>query len=284
MGDLRNRMEQDLILRNLSPSTRRNYLLYCRKFAAHYSRSPEELGEEEIREYLLHLIQVEQVAYSTYRQILAALKFLYTVTLGQTGVVDRVPFPRHRRKSFPEVLRQDQIVQLFAALRRLKYRALLMTCYAAGLRISEACQLRVEDIDSTRMVLRVRYAKGSKQRYSVLSARLLRVLREYWKHDRPVDRLFPGQGKSGYVTPTTVRQVFRKACDQVGLGRWCTPHTLRHSFATHLLEHGTELVVIQALLGHNSPGTTAIYTHVRTDHIRQVTSPFDILPPPQQRS
>ena len=185
MGQLRDRIEQDLILRRLSPATRRNYLLYCRKFAAHYLRSPEELGETEIREYLLHLIQVEQVSYATYRQILAALKFLYTVTLSRQWEVERIPFPRHRRNNFPEVLRQDQLLELFRALRSLKYRAVLMTCYAAGMRISEACQLRVEDIDSKRMVLRVRYAKGSKQRYTVLSRRLLEVLREYWKRERP---------------------------------------------------------------------------------------------------
>ena len=282
MGQLHDQMEQDLILKQLAPSTRRNYLLYCRKFAAHYGRSPEELGEAEIREYLLHLIQVEQVSYATYRQIVAAVKFLYTVTLGRPGLVERIPFPRHRRKSFPEVLRQDQILQLFSAIKRLKYRVLLMTCYAAGLRISEACQLQVEDIDSTRMVLRVRYAKGGKQRYTVLSERLLQLLREYWKHDRPVEWLFPGQGKSGHVMPATVRQVFRKAADAVRLGRWCTPHTLRHSFATHLLENGTELVVIQTLLGHSSLKTTATYTHVRTDHISRLQSPFDVLP--QQRT
>lgn len=284
MGELHKRMEQDLILRKLSPSTRRNYLLYCRKFAAHYSRSPEELGEVEIREYLLHLIQVEQVSYATYRQNLAALKFLYTVTLSQPWVVERIPFPRHRRNHFPEVLRQDQLGALFAALRRLKYRALLMTCYAAGLRISEACQLRIDDIDSQRMVLRIRYAKGSKQRYTVLSPRLLQALREYWKRERPTEWLFPGQGKSGTVSPDTVRQVFRRACDEVGLGKWCTPHTLRHSFATHLLEQGTDLVVIQALLGHASIKTTSGYTHVRTHHIGKVESPFDSLPGSPQRS
>jgi len=134
MAQLRDRMEQDLILRQLSPATRRNYLLYGRKFAAHYGRSPEELGEAEIREYLLHLIQVEQISYATYRQIVAALKFLYTVTLSRQWEVERIPFPRHRRNSFPEVLRQDQLLGLFRALRRPKYRALLMTCYAAGLR------------------------------------------------------------------------------------------------------------------------------------------------------
>ena len=284
MGRLHDRMEQDLILRQLAPATRRNYLLYCRKFAVYYGRSPEELGETEVREYLLYLIQVEQASYAAYRQVVAALKFLYTVTLGQTGVVDRIPFPRHQRNNFPEVLRQDQILRLFAALRRLKYRALLMTCYAAGLRISEACQLRVEDIDSQRMVIRVRYAKGNKQRYTVLSPKLLKILREYWKHDRPEDWLFPGRGRSGHVTAETVRRAFRRACEEVDLKRCYTPHTLRHSFATHLLESGTELVVIQALLGHNSPETTATYAHVRTDHIAKVTSPFDFLPPPQPRS
>jgi site-specific recombinase XerD len=230
--------------------------------------------------YLLHRIQVEQVSYGTYRQIVAALKFLYTVTPARPWEVNRIPFPRHRRESFPEVLGQEKIVELFAALRRPKYRALLMTCYAAGLRISEACALRVEDIDSRRMVIRVRYAKGSKQRYTVLSKQLLVVLREYWKDQRPPEWLFPGHGRQPHVAPETVRQVFRRAREQVGLGKWCTPHTLRHSFATHLLESGTELVVIQALLGHSTIKTTTTYTHVRTDHIARVTSPFDFLPPP----
>ena len=273
MGKLRERMEQDLILRRLSPSTRRNYLLYCRKFAEHYWRRPEDVGEEEIRAYLLHLIHVEQVSYATYRQIVAALKFLYTVTLSRPWEVERIPFPRHRRPRAAEVLRQDQIVRLFAALRRPKYRALLMSCYAAGLRISEACELRVKDIDSHRMVIGVRYAKGGKQRYTVLSRQLLAVLREYWNIDRPPEWLFPGYGPCGHVVPETVRGVFRKAREQVGLGKWCTQHTLRHSFATHLLESGTELVVIQALLGHSTVRTTTTYTHVRTDHIRKVTSP-----------
>jgi len=273
-------MEQDLILRRLSPSTRRNYLLYCRKFAEHYWRPPEEAGEEEIRAYLLHLIHVEQVSYATYRQIVAALKFLYTVTLSRPWEVERIPFPRHRRPRLAEVLRQDQIVQLFAALRRPKYRAILMTCYAAGLRISEACQLRVEDIDSRRMVIRVQYGKGNKQRYTVLSQRLLVVLREYWKIDRPRFWLFPGRGASGYVAPATVRGVFRRAREEVGLGKRCTPHTLRHSFATHLLETGTDVLILQALLGHSTIKTTSTYAHVRTDHIRKVVSPLDLLPPP----
>jgi site-specific recombinase XerD len=278
MGQLRDRMEQDLILRKLSPATRRNYLLYCRKFAGHFGRSPTELGEVEIREYLLHLIQVEQVAYATYRQSLAALKFLYTVTLGRPWEMNRIQFPRREPPAFPEVLAQSQLVQLFAALRSPKYRALFLTCYAAGLRISEACALRVEDVDSRRMLIRVRYAKGSKQRYTVLSPHLLTALREYWRVQRPPEWMFPGQGKLPHISSGTARTVFHRARAAAGLGRWCTPHTLRHSFATHLLESGTELVVIQALLGHGNLRTTTAYTHVRTDHIATVSSPLDTLP------
>jgi site-specific recombinase XerD len=277
-------MEQDLILRKLSPATRRNYLLYCRKFAAHYGRNPAELGEAEIRDYLLHLIHVEQVAHPTYRQILAALKFLYRTTLKRSWEVERIPFPRRRQEDFPEVANRDQLQRLFAALRSVKYRVLFLTCYAAGLRISEACALRVEDIDSQRMVLRVRYAKGSKQRFTVLSVQLLSALREYWKIARPPEWLFPGQGRSPHISSDTARQVFRAARDQAGLGKWCTPHTLRHSFATHLLESGTELVVIQSLLGHSTIRTTTTYTHVRTDHIAAVTSPLDAWSQEEQSS
>lgn len=284
MGQLRDRMEQDLILRGLSLSTRRNYLLYCRKFAIYHGRSPEELGEREIRQYLVHRIQSEQISYATYRQIVAALKFLYTVTLARPWEVERVPFPRPRQDRFPEALRQDQLLALFGALRQLKYRALLMTCYAAGLRIGEACQLQVKDIDSQRMLLRVRSTKGRRQRYTVLSPRLLEVLREHWKRDRPPVWLFPGRGLSGHVCPETVRQVFRRARQEAKLGRWCTPHTLRHSFATHLLENGTDLVMIQTLLGHTTIYTTSTYTHVRTDHIRRVQSPLEFLPPEPKQS
>src|SRR3954451_3988530 len=198
MGQLHDRMEEDLKLKGYSPSTRRNYLLYCRKFAAHYRRSPRELGEEEIRQFLLHQIQVEQLSHDTYRQILAALKFLYTVTLGRPWAVERLPFPRHRQRPLPTVPHQDDLTSLFSALRSVKYRALLMTCYAAGLRITEACQLRVGDVDSRRMVLRVRQRKGSKERYTILSRRLLEMLRCYWRLEKPRDWLFPGATKAGH--------------------------------------------------------------------------------------
>jgi site-specific recombinase XerD len=178
----------------------------------------------------------------------------------------------------PRVLSREQVLALFAGLKSPKYRALLLTCYAAGLRILEACRLRIEDIDSQRMVIRVHCGKGAKDRQTVLSPRLLEVLRAYWKLDRPSEWLFPGQGRSGFVSPETVRTVFRSARDAAGLGPWCTPHTLRHSFATDLLENGTELVVIQALLGHSSIRTTTGYTHVSTAQIGKVTSPLDRWP------
>ena len=276
MGQLRDRMEQDLILKGFRPTTRRNYLLYGRRLAAFYRRSPEELGEADIRAFLLHLVQVDGVAPSTYRQVLAALRFLYTVTLGRAWEVERIPFPKRPGRKLPHVLSGEQILALFKALRSPKYRAIVMTCYAAGLRISEACQLRVADIDSQRMVLRVR-GKGDKERYTLLPPRLLQVLRFYWKLYRPTDLLFAGRTPAGHICPDTVRQVLAKAAAAAGLAK-CTPHSLRHSFATHLLDQGTDLVVIQALLGHQSIRTTTLYTHVSTAKIQKTQSPLERLP------
>jgi site-specific recombinase XerD len=278
MGELRRRMEEDLLLKGLSPCTAKVYLLYCRKFAGHYNCSPEHLGEEEIRRFLLHMIQVEQVSYETYRQILAALKFLYTVTLSREWEVNKIPFPKRPKNKLPRVLNTDQILALFQALRSPKYRAILTSCYAAGLRIGEACKLRVEDIDSKRMVIRVRQGKGCKERYTLLSPRLLEMFRDYWRISRPADWLFPGRTTSIHISPGTVRQAFGKARDEAGIGRWCTPHALRHAFATHLLDSGTDLVVIQALLGHASIKTTTIYTHVTIEHLQKTQSPLDHLP------
>jgi site-specific recombinase XerD len=269
-------MAEDLKLKAYSPSTRKIYLLYARKFAAHYRRSPEELGEAEIREFLLYLMEVEQVSYETYRQILAALKFLYTVTLGRAWEVERIPFPKRRRR-LPEVLSAEDVAALLGAIRSLRYRAMLMAVYGGGLRISEACRLRAEDIDSKRMVVRVRNGKGGKDRYTVLSQRLLEVLRVYWRAARPREWLFPGKTREGHICDSTVRAVFRQAREAAGIGAECTPHTLRHSFATHLLDAGTELVIIQALLGHRSIRTTSIYTHVSTRHIQKTQSPLDRL-------
>jgi site-specific recombinase XerD len=271
-------MEQDLKLKGFSPCTVRNYLLYARKFAAFYRRSPAELGAAEIRQFLLHQIEVEQLSYASYRQVWAALKFLYTITLARPWAVDRIPYPKHRPARLPQVLTADELTALFAALRSIKYRALLMTCYAAGLRIGEACRLSVADVDSRRQVIRVRAGKGNRERLTVLSPRLLLVLREYWRLARPPEWLFPGKGRAGHITDATARHVFRQALAAANLPATCTPHSLRHSFATHLLDAGTDLVLIQALLGHRSIRTTSLYTHVSLARIAQATSPLERLP------
>ena len=271
MGQLRDRMAQDLILRGFSPSTRKIYLIYARKFVAFHRRPPEQMGEAEVRQFLLHLIHAERVSAETYRQVLAAVKFLYTVTLGRSWEVERIPF-RKRPKRLPRVLSPDQIAALLRGVRRPMYRVLLMTLYAAGLRINEGCRLGVADIDSPRMLIHVRAGKGGKDRQSVLSPELLTALRRYWVLDRPRPWLFPGAIAHRPISDVSVRQVFNDACARAGIEGRCTPHVLRHSFATHQLEAGTDLVVLQRMLGHHSIRTTSLYTHVAGDRIRRTPS------------
>lgn len=283
MGQLHDRMAQDLVLRNLSPATRRNYLLYCRKFAAFYRRSPAELGEAEIRSFLLDCIQVQQLSYAAYRQIYAALKFLYTVTLKRPWQVERIPCPKKRVRPLPIILHGDELQALFAAFQSPKFRALFMTCYAAGLRIGEGCHLQVGDIDAKRMLIHVRQAKGGRERYSLLSPRLLTELRDYWRLERPAVWLFPGDSPAQPVSTDFAREAFDRACRATRLTKHCTPHTLRHCFATHLLDAGVDLVVLQKLLGHRSISTTSLYTQVSTERLQGVVSPLDLLPDPKAR-
>lgn len=278
MGALHDRMERDLTLRGVSPSTRRTYLYHARNFAAHYMRSPELLGATEIKDYLMYLMQVEQVCHGTFRQHLAALKFLYKVTLGRPWEVGQIPYPKHHKK-LPVVLSLEEVTAILAALHHPKQRAVLMTAYAAGLRISEVCRLKVSDIDSRRMVIRVCDGKGSKDRDTLLSPRLLKILREYWKLERPTDWLFLNHYGKGPIPKENVRNAFKDACRKAGITKRATPHTLRHSFATHLLDAGTELVVIQALLGHASYKTTLRYIHLSTRHLETTQSPLEHLDP-----
>jgi integrase/recombinase XerD len=270
-------MEQDLKLKGVSPATIRNYLPYCRKFAGFFMRSPEELGAAEVRAFLLHQIEVDQLAYASYRRVYAALKFLYSVTLGRPGEVSRIPFPKRRPRALPQGLTVDELTAFFAALRRAKYRALFMTCYAAGLRLKEVCHLQVPDIDSRRMAIHVR-GKGGKERLTVLSPRLLEVLRTYWRLTKPPIWLFPGARPDRPVSLETARNVFHRACVAAGLPFGYTPHNLRHSFATHLLDAGTDLVLIQHLLGHASIRTTSRYTHVSLARLQQAPRLLDRLP------
>ena len=280
MGRLRDQMAVDLRLRNFSPATQRNYLLYARRFAAFFMRSPEELGEAEVRQFLLHQIEVKGLSYAAYRQMYAALKFLYTVTLNRPWEVERIPFPKRQHRPLPTVLSPEELVTLFQAVRRLKYRTLFMTCYAAGLRIDEACHLRISDIDSKQMLLHIRHAKGGLERITLLSEKLVAVLRDYWRIEKPRHWLFPGRTPAEPLATASARAALRQAGLDAGLTKPCTPHTLRHCFATHLLDAGVDLVVLQTLLGHHSIRTTSLYTHISIQRIHQVKSPFDLLPPP----
>jgi site-specific recombinase XerD len=269
-------MEVDLRLAGYSASTRKIYLLYAKLFTKYHMQPPAEMGEEEIRQYLLHMVEEKKISHETYRQIRAALLFLYRVTLKRETEVDHLPVRRKKRK-LPVVLSGTEVERVLDAVRSPKYRAILMAQYAGGLRISEACRLRPEDIDSKRRVIHVRAGKGGRDRYTVLSERFLVYLRDYYRKYRPDGWLFAGQTAGGHASPETARRVFHAAIATVGLSKRITPHALRHCFATHLLESGVDLAVIQSLLGHGSLRATEVYTHISVEHIGRVNSPLDLL-------
>ena len=257
MGKLRDRMHADLTLAGYSPSTQKIYLLYAKLFAKYHMRSPAEMGEDQIRQYLLHMVEEKKISRETYRQIRAALIFLYTVTLKRQTEVEHLPV-RRKKVKLPVVLSGTEVERLLDAVRRPKYRAILMAQYAGGLRISEACSLRPEDIDSRRMVIHVHNGKGGRDRYTVLSARFLAFLRDYFRKHRPDGWLFPGGTAAGHASAETSRRVFHAAVASAGISKKITPHVLRHCFATHLLESGVNIAVIQALLGHGSLRATEV--------------------------
>ena len=274
MTPLRRRMTEDLILRNRSPKTIKAYTGWVADFARYFHAAPDRLGPEHVRSYLLHLVQERQASWNIYRQARQALQFFYTVTLGREWVVARIARPKAPKK-LPVVLSQDEMARFLDALENPKHRALLMTAYAGGLRLSEVAHLRIEDIDSARMVIHVRQGKDHKDRDVMLSPRLLTVLREYWKACRPGPFLFPGRKPDRPVALRTVQMVCQRALEASGLSKHVHMHTLRHSFATHLLEAGTDLRTIQVLLGHHSFSTTARYLHITTAALPSTRSPFD---------
>lgn len=276
MTPLRQQMIEALELRGVSPKTVKLYVDCVARFARYYGKSPAGLGRDEIRDYLLYLIHERKVAWGTYKQALAALRFLYRWVLKQGDLVEDIRAPRPERR-LPVVLSFAEVQRFFAAIPSFKHRTLLMLAYAAGLRVSEAARVRVSDIDSQRMVIRVVQGKRKKDRYTILSPLLLDMLRHYWWAARPQDYLFPGRGKESVVRSSTIQRACIDAQRRAGLTKEVTPHTLRHSFATHLLEAGTDLRVIQALLGHASPRTTALYTHVSTKLMSRIKSPLDLL-------
>jgi integrase/recombinase XerD len=282
MGALCQRMEEDLKLKNYAPATRAEYLRCAKRFAAYHMRSPADMGEREIRDFLLALA-FEHASPETLKMHVAALKFLYGTTLRRPEEIVALPWPKvpHR---LPDILSGTEVDALLGAVEPLLHRAVVMTAYGTGLRVREACSLRLDDVDSRRKLIHVRDGKRARDRYVPLPERLLAFLREYWRQVRPAPPwLFPGQKPARPITPHAVRNALAKGIRKAGITKRVTLHALRHSYATHLLEGGTDIRVIQALLGHASIRSTMRYTRVTAQHLGRVISPLDILGKDQAR-
>jgi site-specific recombinase XerD len=274
MGELRRRMEQNMELKGFSPRTKTCYLSHVRDYTRHHGRAPDKLGAEEIRGYLQYLIHEKQVSRSAVAQAYSALKFFYDTTLHRGWEIAGIPRIK-REKKLPVVLTFGEVQQILSGIGNIKHRAVLTTIYSGGLRLSEALHLKIIDIDSEAMLIRVDQGKGNKDRYTILAQRTLEVLRDYWKACQPVDWLFPGSCKDRPMGPSTVQRVFRLARERAGIGKPASVHTLRHCFATHMLEAGADLYHIQQLLGHGSVRTTSIYLHVGKKALGRTVSPLD---------
>jgi len=274
MEKLRIQMLVDLQLSGATKSTQKNYLREVDNLAKYFNRSPAELGEAELKEYLLYLIKGRHLSEGTFRFYVAALKFLYRTTLKREWPVEKIRHPREKTK-LPIVLDLSEVESLFAVTKNLKHKAILMIIYSSGLRVSEAAHLELTDIDSKRMTVMIRKGKGGKDRYSILSQTTLEHLRQYWRKYRPARWLFEGQKKDEHITTCTIQHVFYAAKKRAGITKPASIHTLRHSFATHLIEAGTSLHHVQLLLGHRSPTTTTVYLHVSRHNLSQVVSPLD---------
>jgi site-specific recombinase XerD len=279
MTPLRQRFVDDLRLRNYSPQTIKAYVAGVARLAKHFGRSPDQLGTEEVRAFQLHFVGL-RVSWSLFNQTVCALRFFYGVTLGRPEQVPFIPFGK-RPKTLPCVLSPDEVLRLFESTTTRRDRVLLQTAYACGLRIGELLHLHVSDIDSARMVVHVRQGKGNKDRLVPLSQRLLDDLRRYWKQYRPTTWLFPGAFADRAMTASNVQRLCQQLVTRAGITKPATPHTLRHSYATHLLEAGVDVVTLQKLLGHRDLSTTAHYLHLRTDRLRQTPSLLDLLVLPQ---
>lgn len=275
ISPLRRRMIEDMTIRNLSPATQRSYINAIQKFSRYFGRSPDRLDLDDVHAFQVHLASTG-ISWASLNQIVCALRFFYGITLGQNDVPERIPYARAPRK-LPIILSADEVVQFLEAVSSLKARVALTAAYAAGLRVGEVCVLNVDDIDSSRMVIHVRHGKGGKARYVMLSTELLGILRSYWRLARPKSFLFPGRDPDKPIEPTVLNAACRSAVAATGLSKRVTVHTLRHSFATHLLENGTDIRIIQVLLGHAHLSSTAHYTQVSNKTIRSTTSPLDRL-------
>ncbi len=275
MTALRRRYLEELTLRDLQPNTKEAYVRVVANFARHFGKSPDQLGEKDVRQYFIYMMQERGASTSYIIQIYCALKLLFRQVLGRKGALEDLSCPKQRR-SLPVVLTSEEARRFFEAVHNLKHRAMLMVAYDAGLRASEICQLKIEDIDSQRMVIRVRQGKGRKDRYVKLSADLLTILRDYYRARRPSTWLFPGRNPIRPLTYHALDHVCRRIRRRLGLRKAITPHTFRHTFATLLMEDGTDLRTIQALLGHSSLKTTGRYLHVSAAFLKSISTPLEI--------
>lgn len=261
MSILRQRMIEDLRIRNYSPRTIDIYVERVARFAQYFGKSPDQLGPSEIRQFQVFLVETKKASWAELNQTVCALRFFYRVCLGKKWIIQHIPFPK-REKKLPVVLSREEMRRVLEVIGNLKHFTLLMTLYATGLRLSELLNLLVQDIDSQRMLIRVRQGKGKKDRYVPLSETLLKQLRRYWKDHRPSSWLFPSTDAGRPLEGSSVQKVCAQAAVKAGLSKRVSPHILRHSFATHLLEAGTDLKTTQGLLGHSTLSTTSVYLHV----------------------
>ena len=277
MGALRTRMREEMKLRNFSPRTQQSYLAAVIGRVKHYRRSPDQLTQDEIRAYLLHL-EKRGLSPSSRNVAISGMKFFYHQMLGWNDKQLFIP-PRKRSWQLPEVLGQKEVERLLLAAAKQRDRCLLMTAYATGLRVSELVRLKVGAIDSERMMVRVEQGKGRKDRYTILSSRLLTELRSYWKEHRSPTYLFPNR-KGGPISIDYAQRIYNLAKQKAQIHKGKGIHTLRHCFATHLLEAGVDLRTIQTLLGHNSMASTERYLQIRQHRITATANPLDLLRPP----
>jgi len=277
MGALRTRMERDLLVRGLAANTREAYVRAVVGLAKYYGRSPDRLSADDVQGYLVHLIEKRQLAWSSCSVAVHGLRFFYEVTLGRERHTFYIPRPKQPSKQ-PEILSREEVARLFASTANVKHRALLMTTYAAGLRVSEVVHLKVSDLHSDRMLIRVEAGKGGKDRYTLLSESLLAELRRYWRMYQPEVWLFPRRGAPEHpVSRATAHHVYHAAKTRAGIHKGGGIHSLRHGFATHLLEAGVELATIQDLLGHGNIRTTTRYLHLAHGGLARHGSAFDLL-------
>jgi site-specific recombinase XerD len=274
MGKLRDAMQRDMELKNFSPRTMECYLYWMSLYALHYRKPPDELGDKEIKAFLHFLRKEKKASQSTMNQAYSALKFFYETTLGRPWNGKQIPRCK-RGKRLPVVLSREEVQSILSATENLKHLTILATIYSGGLRLSEAAELKVSDIDSQRMLIHVR-GKGDKDRYTLLGKNALEVLRTYWKAYRPSDYLFPSRDPHKPISVSTIQKIFEGSHQKSGTSKPASVHTLRHCFATHLLESGCDVYYIQRLMGHSSVRTTSVYLHVTRKNLTDIVSPIDM--------